>query len=280
MAPKIDGVRFVLAVASGKGGVGKSATASNLAAALAVCGLKVGMLDADIYGPSQPRMLGVKDAKPESDGRRIDPVLTHGIKLMSMGFMVAEDAALVWRGPLIQKALIEMLKQVNWATPENPLDVLVVDMPPGTGDVQLSLGQQVAVDGAIIVSTPQDIALIDARKGLEMFKKINVPVLGLVENMSVFCCPECGAESSIFGHGGGERMAEETGVEVLAELPLSFVIRQHTDEGRPVVISAPDSGEAAAYRDLAAKVWAKLEANEKAAGPVKGPMAVKIEMEG
>jgi ATP-binding protein involved in chromosome partitioning len=265
MAPKIDGVRFVLAVASGKGGVGKSATASNLAAALAVRGLKVGMLDADIYGPSQPRMLGVHTARPESDGARIDPVLTHGIKLMSMGFMVGETDALVWRGPLIQKALIEMIKQVNWA----PLDVLVVDMPPGTGDVQLSLGQQVAVDGAIIVSTPQDIALIDARKGLEMFKKINVTVLGLVENMSVFCCPECGAESSIFGHGGGERMAAETGLEVLAELPLSFAIRQNTDEGKPVVISLPDSAEAGAYRELAEKVWTKLLAGETMPTPTK-----------
>jgi ATP-binding protein involved in chromosome partitioning len=265
MAPKIEGVRFVLAVASGKGGVGKSATAANLAAALAVRGLKVGMLDADIYGPSQPRMLGVHTAKPESDGMRIDPVLTHGIKLMSMGFMVGETDALVWRGPLIQKALIEMIKQVNWA----PLDVLVVDMPPGTGDVQLSLGQQVAVDGAIIVSTPQDIALIDARKGLEMFKKINVPVLGVVENMSVFCCPECGAESSIFGHGGAGQLAKNTGMELLAELPLSMAIRQNTDEGKPVVISLPDSEEAGVYRALAEKIWTKLEAGEIAVVPTK-----------
>ncbi|HEX2859554.1 MAG TPA: Mrp/NBP35 family ATP-binding protein [Alphaproteobacteria bacterium] len=254
MAPRIENVRFIVAVASGKGGVGKSATAANLAAALAVQGLKVGMLDADIYGPSQPRMLGVHTVKPESDGARIDPVITHGIKLMSMGFMVAEDAALVWRGPLIQKALIEMIKQVNWA----PLDVLVVDMPPGTGDVQLSLGQQAHVDGAVIVSTPQDIALIDARKGYEMFKKINVPVLGMVENMSMFCCPECGAESSIFGHGGAEKLAETVGISLLAEVPLSFTIRQNTDEGRPVVVSAPDTPEAAAYRTLAQKVWDKL----------------------
>lgn len=258
MATEIAGVRRVIAVASGKGGVGKSTTAMNLAVALGLQGLRVGLLDADIYGPSQPRMLGVKDAKPESDGQWIEPVVSHGVALMSMGFMVDETTPTVWRGPMVQSALTQMLRQVRWGTDEAPLDVLVLDMPPGTGDTQLSITQNVALAGAVIVSTPQDIALIDARKGLEMFRKVNVPVLGVVENMSVFCCPSCGHESAIFGAHGAAAMADELGYDVLAEVPLELEIREHTDNGRPLVIAAPDSKAAGIYRAMAAKVWDKI----------------------
>jgi ATP-binding protein involved in chromosome partitioning len=260
MATEIAGVKRVIAVASGKGGVGKSTTAMNLAVALGLRGLSVGILDADVYGPSQPRMLGVKDAKPESDGEMIEPVVAHGVKLMSMGFLVDETTPTVWRGPMVQSALTQMLRQVRWGTDEAPLDVLVLDMPPGTGDTQLSITQNVALSGAVIVSTPQDIALIDARKGLEMFKKVNVPVLGVVENMSVFCCPNCGHESHIFGSHGAAAMAEELGYDVLAEVPLELEVREMTDSGRPLVIGAPDSKAAAVYRGLAEKVWDKISA--------------------
>jgi ATP-binding protein involved in chromosome partitioning len=264
MGNPIDGIKHIIAVASGKGGVGKSTTAMNLAVALAVQGLKVGILDADVYGPSQPRMLGQKDAKPESDGARIEPVVAHGVKLMSMGFLTDETTPMVWRGPLVQKALIEMLGQVNWA----PLDMLVVDMPPGTGDIQLSLTQKAHVDGVVIVSTPQDIALIDARKGLEMFSKLNVPILGIVENMSVFVCPECGHEAHIFSHHGAKNMAEKLGIELLAEIPLDLNIRENTDIGKPVVVTQPNTAAAKIYRDLAARVWEKLNA-PKESNPVK-----------
>lgn len=274
MANKIAGVQRVVAVASGKGGVGKSTTAMNLAVALGLRGLTVGMLDADVYGPSQPRMLGVKDAKPDSDGQWIEPVVAHGIKVMSMGFVVDEATPTVWRGPMVQSALTQMMRQVRWGTEEKPLDVLVLDMPPGTGDTQLSITQNVVLAGAVIVSTPQDIALIDARKGLEMFKKVNVPVLGVVENMSVFCCPNCGHESPIFGAHGARAMADELGYELLAEVPLEMEVREMTDSGRPLVIAAPDSKAAGVYRTLAEKVWDKISA------PVPdGVGAVKIVIE-
>ena len=274
MATEIAGVKHVIAVASGKGGVGKSTTAMNLAVALGLKGLNVGILDADIYGPSQPRMLGVKDAKPESDGQWIEPVVSHGVKLMSMGFLVDEATPTVWRGPMVQSALTQMLRQVRWGTEDKPLDVLVLDMPPGTGDTQLTITQNVALAGAVIVSTPQDIALIDARKGLEMFRKVNVDVLGVVENMSVFCCPNCGHESHIFGAHGAAAMADELGYEVLAEVPLELEVRELTDAGRPLTIAAPDGVAAKVYRSLADKVWAKITAPKP-----EGSGAVKIVIE-
>ena len=263
----LPGVTHIVAVASGKGGVGKSTTAMNLAVALSVAGKKVGLLDADVYGPSIPRMLGLKDQKPESaDGKTITPLMNHGVKCMSMGFLVDEDTPMVWRGPMVQSALMQMLRQVEWA----PLDILVLDMPPGTGDTQLSITQQVGLSGAVIVSTPQDIALLDARKGLNMFRKVNVPILGFVENMSYFCCPNCGHEAHIFSHGGAEKAATELGVPFLGAVPLDLTIRENTDAGKPNVISAPDSAGAKAYRAMAAQVVATLDANmAAAAGPVK-----------
>ncbi|MFZ2586924.1 MAG: Mrp/NBP35 family ATP-binding protein [Alphaproteobacteria bacterium] len=267
---QIPHVKHVIAVASGKGGVGKSTTAVNLAVALAASGKRVGLLDADVYGPSQPRMLGVADKEPMSDGKEIEPVIGHGVRMMSMGFMVDEHTPMVWRGPMVQSALMQMLRQVRWGTAKAPLDVLVVDMPPGTGDTQLTMVQQVALSGAVIVSTPQDIALIDARKGLEMFKKTNVPILGIVENMSMFCCPHCGKDTPIFSEGGARAMAKELGYELLAEVPLDVQIRTNTDEGKPLVLSAPDSKAAAIYRDLATNVWEALKVAEaRKPGPVK-----------
>lgn len=276
MATAIPGVQHIVAVASGKGGVGKSTTAANLAVALGVVGLKVGLLDADVYGPSQPRMLGVKDAQPESDGTTIQPVISHGIKLMSMGFLVDERTPTVWRGPMVQSALMQMLRQVNWASAENPLDVLVLDMPPGTGDTQLSITQQVALAGAVIVSTPQDIALIDARKGLEMFKKVGVPILGIVENMSLFCCPNCGYETPIFGAKGAQVLADELGYELLAAVPLELAVREQTDNGLPVVIGMPQTRAAEVYRQMAHRVWEKITAPQPEEG---GSGAVKIVIE-
>jgi len=251
----LSATSYIIAIASGKGGVGKSTTAMNLAIALAATGKSVGLLDADIYGPSQPRMLGVKDVEPESDGQIIQPVLAHGVKMMSMGFLLEEEIPTVWRGPMAQKALMQLISDVNWGE----LDVLIVDMPPGTGDIHLSLCQKLPISGGVIVSTPQDIALIDARKGLETFKKLETEVLGIIENMSVFCCPHCGEESYIFGAEGAQKMAADLDVDLLAEVPLSLDIRTAADSGKALLINEPDSASAEVYRTIATKIWDKLE---------------------
>jgi ATP-binding protein involved in chromosome partitioning len=248
------GVKAIIAVASGKGGVGKSTTAANLALALAANGLEVGVLDADIYGPSMPRMLGISGRPSSPDGKTLEPMHNYGLRVMSMGFLVAEDTPMIWRGPMVQSALQQMLRDVNWGT----LDVLVVDMPPGTGDAQLTMAQQVPLAGAVIVSTPQDIALLDARKGLNMFRKVDVPVLGIVENMSYFLCPHCGERSEIFAHGGARKEAERLGAEFLGEVPLDIVIRETSDEGRPVVVSRPESAHAEVYHKMAERIWQKI----------------------
>jgi ATP-binding protein involved in chromosome partitioning len=256
----IPGVKNIIAVASGKGGVGKSTVAVNLALSLAKLGLKVGLLDADIYGPSVPRLLAITE-KPESDGHRLMPIERHGIKTMSIGFLVKEDEAMIWRGPMVQSALSQMLADVAWA----PLDVLVLDMPPGTGDAQLTIAQRVPLKGAVIVSTPQDIALIDAKKGIAMFNKTQVPILGVVENMSMFTCPDCGSSHAIFGHGGARETAEKLGAPFLGEIPLVPRIRETSDAGQPVSVSVPDGPEAKAFLDLAKKVAASLETASKPA---------------
>lgn len=248
-AERIPGVRRVIAVASGKGGVGKSTVAANLACALAAEGERVGLLDADVYGPSQPRMMGLS-GRPESDGKTIIPLQNFGVKVMSIGFMLAEGEAVVWRGPMLMSAMQQMLFQVAWGD----LDVLVVDLPPGTGDVQLSLAQKTAVDGAIVVSTPQDVALLDARKGIDMFHKLHVPILGLIENMSVHVCSNCGHQEHIFGHGGVAAEAAKMGVPLLAELPLHLSVRTAGDAGKPVVLADPESAQAEAFRDLARRL--------------------------
>ena len=253
-APPAPGVKNIVAVASGKGGVGKSTTAINLALGLAATGLRVGMLDADIYGPSQPRMMGVSGRPDSPDGEKLEPMVGHGIKVMSMGFLVEEDTPMIWRGPMVMSALQQMLRDVNWGE----LDVMIVDMPPGTGDAQLTMAQQVPLAGAVIVSTPQDIALLDARKGLNMFRKVDVPVLGIVENMSYFRCPNCGHEAHIFGHGGARQEAERLGVEFLGEIPLHIDIRTTSDGGDPIVVSQPDSDHAKAFREIADRIWDKL----------------------
>lgn len=258
MSGKISGVKHVIAVASGKGGVGKSTTAMNLAVALSVQGKKVGLVDADIYGPSQPRMMNIKDAKPESDGQVIQPVMSHGVKVMSMGFLLDEDEPIIWRGPMVQSALMQMLYQTNWGE----LDVLILDMPPGTGDIQLSLAQKASLSGAVIVSTPQDIALIDAIKGLNMFKKVNIPIMGLIENMSTYVCPKCGHEAHIFGHDGAKESAEKLGIDFLGGIPLDIDIRTKTDSGQSVVVTMPDSPQAKVYRDIAEKVATFLQNKE------------------
>jgi ATP-binding protein involved in chromosome partitioning len=257
----IPGVRHIIAVASGKGGVGKSTTAVNLALGLQARGLKVGVLDADIYGPSMPRLLGIKGKPQQLAGDKLAPMEAYGLKVMSMGFLVDEETPMIWRGPMVMSALSQMLKDVAWGE----LDVLVVDMPPGTGDAQLTMAQQVPLAGAVIVSTPQDLALIDARKGLNMFRKVDVPVLGIVENMSTFICPHCGSATDIFAHGGAKSEAIRLGVPFLGEVPLTLAIRETSDAGKPVVVSEPDSSAAEAYRDIAAKAWAELERDKKRA---------------
>jgi ATP-binding protein involved in chromosome partitioning len=253
-------VKHIVAVASGKGGVGKSTTAVNLALGLVALGHKVGLLDADIYGPSMPRMLKVTEKPTPKDGGRIlSPIVRHGLKTMSIGYLVAEDTPMIWRGPMVQSALEQMLRDVDWG----PLDVMIVDMPPGTGDAQLTMAQKVKLAGAVIVSTPQDIALIDARKGLNMFRKTAVPVLGIVENMSFFVCPHCGERSEIFGHGGARHEAEKLGVPFLGEVPLHLDIRTHSDDGNPIVAAKPDGEHARIYRDIAQRVWSALEGGEQ-----------------
>ena len=255
--PKTDvpGITTIIAVASGKGGVGKSTTAVNLALGLQATGLKVGVLDADIYGPSMPRLLGISGRPEQLEGRMLKPLENYGLKVMSMGFLVDEDTAMIWRGPMVISALNQMLREVAWGE----LDVLVVDMPPGTGDAQLTMAQNVPLAGAVIVSTPQDLALIDARKGLNMFNKVNVPVLGIVENMSYFICPDCGGRHDIFGHGGARDEAARIGVPFLGEVPLAMPIRETSDAGRPVVATAADGPHAKVYLEIAAKVRARLE---------------------
>lgn len=248
-------VGAIIAVASGKGGVGKSTTAVNLALALAMLGRRTGLLDADIYGPSMRRLLGISGQPTSSDGNRLDPMEKFGIKAMSMAFLVEEETPIVWRGPMVQSALEQMMRDVAWGA----LDVMVVDMPPGTGDTQLTMAQRVPLAGAVIVSTPQDIALIDARKGLNMFRKVDVPVLGLIENMSYFCCPNCGHRTEIFGHGGARAEAERLGIDFLGEVPLDIVIRETSDGGHPIVASDPSGEHARAYMSIAEKVWAGIE---------------------
>src|ERR1700752_607464 len=255
------GVGAIVAVASGKGGVGKSTTAVNLALGLRDLGLKVGMLDADIYGPSVPKLLAIRGRPETMGGNKLRPMDGYGMKVMSIGFLVEEETPMIWRGPMVMSAITQMLREVEWGT----LDVMVVDMPPGTGDAQLTLAQQVPLKGAVIVSTPQDLALIDARRGIAMFRRVNVPVLGIVENMSTFVCPQCGARSDIFGHGGARREAERLGVPFLGEGPLDIVIREKSDSGSPVVATAPDSEHAKYYRDIAMRVRDGLAASSRPA---------------
>ena len=251
----IPGVGAIIAVASGKGGVGKSTTAVNLALGLRDLGLKVGILDADIYGPSLPKLLAIREKPQTIGGTRLKPIERHGMPVMSIGLLIEEETPMIWRGPMVMSALTQMLREVEWG----PLDVMVVDMPPGTGDAQLTMAQQVPLRGAVIVSTPQDLALIDARRGIAMFRRVNVPVLGIVENMSMFICPHCGTRSDIFGHGGARHEAERLGVPFLGEVPLDMAIRENSDAGMPVVVSAPDSANAQCYRDIAARVRDGLE---------------------
>ena len=255
----IDDVKNIIAVASGKGGVGKSTTAVNLALALSAEGARVGILDADIYGPSQPRMLGIS-GKPESkDGNTLEPMMSYHLQAMSIGFLIDEETPMIWRGPMVTQALEQLLNDTNW----DELDYLVIDLPPGTGDTQLTLAQKVPVSGAIVVTTPQDIALLDARKGFKMFEKVEVPVLGIVENMSTHICSKCGHEEHIFGEGGGVRMAEEYGVNFLGALPLETRIREETDAGKPTVVAEPESRPALIYREIARKSAAKLALQAK-----------------
>jgi ATP-binding protein involved in chromosome partitioning len=257
----IPGVEAIIAVASGKGGVGKSTTAVNLALALRDLGLKVGILDADIYGPSLPKLLAIREKPETAGGNRLKPIERYRMPVMSIGFLIEEETPMIWRGPMVMSALTQMLREVEWGT----LDVLVVDMPPGTGDAQLTMAQQVPLKGAVIVSTPQDLALIDARRGIAMFRRVNVPILGIVENMSTFICPHCGTRSDIFGHGGARHEAERLSVPFLGEVPLDMTIRENSDAGRPVVAVAPDGLLAKAYRDIAARVREQLAGESRAA---------------
>src|SRR5262245_53742292 len=267
--PGIPGVEAVIAVASGKGGVGKSTTAVNLALGLRDLGLKVGMLDADIYGPSLPKLLAIREKPQTIGGTRLKPIDRYGLSVMSIGFLIDEETPMIWRGPMVMSAITQMLREVEWGT----LDVMVVDMPPGTGDAQLTMAQQVPLKGAVIVSTPQDLALIDARRGVSMFKRVNVPVLGVVENMSYFLCPSCGTRSDTFGHGGARHEAERLGVPVLGEVPLHMAIREKSDAGLPVVATEPDGPHAQIYRDIAVKVREQLK------GVSAGRAAPKIVIE-
>jgi ATP-binding protein involved in chromosome partitioning len=268
-AQSIPGVDAIIAVASGKGGVGKSTTAVNLALGLRDLGLKVGMLDADIYGPSLPKLLAIKE-KPETiGGTRLKPIERYGMSVMSIGFLIDEETPMIWRGPMVMSAITQMLREVEWGK----LDVMVVDMPPGTGDAQLTMAQQVPLKGAVIVSTPQDLALIDARRGIAMFKRVDVPVLGVVENMSYFVCPSCGTRSDIFSHGGARKEAERLGVPFLGEVPLHMIIREKSDSGLPVVATEPDGPHAKIYREIASKVRDQLK------GPAGGRTAPKIVIE-
>ena len=250
----IPGIRNIVAVASGKGGVGKSTTAVNLALALAAEGAKVGMLDADVYGPSQPQMLGLKGQPESTDGKSFEPMEAYGLQAMSIGVLVDQETPMVWRGPMVTQALLQMLKDTRW----RDLDYLIVDMPPGTGDIQLTLAQQVPVTGAVIVTTPQDIALLDARKGYKMFEKVGIPIFGVIENMSTHVCSKCGHEEHIFGEGGAARMAKDYGVDVLGSLPLDIKIREQADGGAPTVVSAPDSRVAEIYRSIARRIAVKI----------------------
>jgi ATP-binding protein involved in chromosome partitioning len=255
----IDNVKNIIAVASGKGGVGKSTTAVNLALALSAEGAKVGILDADIYGPSQPRMLGISGQPESKDGNSLEPMNSYHLQAMSIGFLIDEETPMIWRGPMVTQALEQLLNDTNWSD----LDYLVIDLPPGTGDTQLTLAQKVPVSGAVIVTTPQDIALLDARKGFKMFEKVEVPVLGIVENMSIHICSNCGHEEHIFGEGGGARMAEQYGVQFLGALPLEMRIREETDSGKPTVVAEPDSRTSQIYREIARKTAAKLSTQAK-----------------
>ena len=251
---RLKSVKNVIAVSSAKGGVGKSTVACNLALALVAEGASVGMLDADIYGPSQPRMLGVKGRPDSIDGQRIEPMKSYGIESISVGYLIDDDEPMIWRGPMVTRAMQQLLNDTRWGD----LDYLIVDMPPGTGDIQLTLSQQVPVAGAVIVTTPQDIATLDARKGLQMFRKVNVPVLGIVENMSLHICSECGHQEHVFGAGGGERIAQDYGVPMLGALPLDIRIREHADSGRPSVVAEPDGEIAKLYGEIALRMTAKL----------------------
>ena len=255
----VPGIGAIIAVASGKGGVGKSTVAVNLALGMRANGLKVGLLDADVYGPSVPRMLGISGRASTRDGKQLDPIEKYGVKVMSMGFLAGEDTPMIWRGPMVVQALQQMLRQVAWGE----LDAIIVDMPPGTGDAQLSLAQNVALAGAVIVSTPQDIALLDARKGLQMFRRVDVPVLGIIENMSYFACPHCGGRTDIFSHGGAHKEAVALGTEFLGEIPLDIEIRETSDGGHPIVASKPDGAHAKAFREIAARVWETVKSGRE-----------------
>ncbi|MFT5276243.1 MAG: ATP-binding protein involved in chromosome partitioning [Saprospiraceae bacterium] len=259
----VDGVKNIIAIASGKGGVGKSTVSANLALALAAAGASVAVLDADIYGPSQPRMLGATGKPDALDNKMLLPLKKHGIKIMSIGFMVEEDTPMIWRGPMVTQALEQMLRGTSWNNDDVEVDYMIIDLPPGTGDIQLTLSQKVPVSGAVIVTTPQDIALLDARKAYKMFEKVEVPIFGVVENMSTHVCSECGHEEAIFGSHGAQKMADDFDLEVLGEIPLEMAIRELADSGTPTVVAMPDSPTAKKYRDIALKIAGKLSIKKR-----------------